>query len=211
MFGKKLIGAMVLSSLGATAVAHNGATGLVMERMMGMSAMRDVMRDLAPIMQGQVVYDVSVVQQGAAKITEHAGDNMNELFPQEAIPAASYAKPAIWDEWARFTSLSEDLQMYAAGLATAAPNGLAPPTPIQADESAEAPMADHSQMQMAAAPVKFSIAELMGAAQPVAATGGMMMASSASGIDFSRMAASDVFEKVTQTCSACHSQFRNGN
>ena len=210
MFGRKLIGAVILSSLGATAVAHNGATGVVMERMMGMSAMRDVMRDLAPIMQGQVAYDVAVVQQAAAKITVHAGDNMNKLFPQEAIPAASYAKPAIWAEWERFTSLSDDLQMYAAGLATAAPNGLTPPPPDLSAQDAQEPMADHSQMQMAPAPVKFSIAELMGAAEPLAMTGGMVMASSASGVDFSVMGASDVFEKVTQTCSACHSRFRNG-
>lgn len=57
MFKIKLLGAIALSSVGAVALAHNEARGVVMQRMRGMSAMRDLMRYLAPMLQGQLPCD----------------------------------------------------------------------------------------------------------------------------------------------------------
>ena len=48
------LAALVAAVAGAAALAHNGASGGVMERMMGMSAMQEVIRDLAPMMRGEV-------------------------------------------------------------------------------------------------------------------------------------------------------------
>ena len=76
MFKNKILGAIALTPLGAAALAHNGATGVVMERMMGMSAMRDVLKDLAPMMQGQVPYDEWAVRDAATVLKSHAGNNM---------------------------------------------------------------------------------------------------------------------------------------
>lgn len=76
MFKNKILGAIALSSLGAAALAHNGATGVVMERMMGMSAMRDVLKDMAPMMQGQVSYDEWAVRYAATILQSHTGNNM---------------------------------------------------------------------------------------------------------------------------------------
>ncbi len=72
MIRNGILGAIALSALGAVAFAHNGATGVVMERMMGMTAMRDVMRDLATMMQGQVPYDEWTVQEAAAVLQSHS-------------------------------------------------------------------------------------------------------------------------------------------
>jgi cytochrome c556 len=216
------LGAIALSMLGIVAMAHNGATGVVMERMMGMSAMRDVMRDLAPMMQGQVPFDGITVQEAAAVLQSHAGDQMLALFPEEPIPASSFAKPELWQNWDRFAALSAELKLYSEGLAGAAANGLEAPAPAPAPvASADAgtdSMAgmDHSTMKMAAEPENFSVAELMGVSKRVAAATGQSEAGPAAsdlpvGPQFAAMAADDVFERISQTCASCHSQFRNGN
>ncbi len=208
-----LVGAILASTLGAAVFAHNGATGVVMDRMNGMTAMRDVMRDLAPMMQGETTFDVRAVQTAAATLMAHAGDNMNKLFPEEPIPAASYARDEIWRDWASFASLSEDLRISAMGLAVAAPNALeTPAAPV--DLSADAPVVDHSAMQMAPVPETFSIAQLMGVEplrETIRARSADGMFETAPAIDFAMLAADDVFEMVSQTCASCHAQFRRGN
>lgn len=218
MIRNGILGAIALSMLGVVAMAHNGATGVVMERMMSMSAMRNVMRDLAPMMQGQVPFDGITVQEAAAVLQSHAGDQMLALFPEEPIPAASFAKPELWQNWDRFAALSAELKLYSEGLALAAANGLEAPAPVASAEASADPMAgmDHSTMKMASEPEKFSVAELMGVSKRVAAATGQIETEPAAsdvpvGPQFAAMAADDVFERIGQTCASCHSQFRNGN
>ncbi|MDG1130237.1 MAG: cytochrome c [Paracoccaceae bacterium] len=217
MKNTSIAGAMVLSVIGIAAVAHNGATGVVLDRMNGMSAMRTVMRELAPMMQGQVPYNVRTVQTGAATLMAHSGDNMNKLFPEGPIPDASFAKPAVWDDWERFTELSEELRTYAMGLGTAAPNGLTAPMPEMATDME---MSDDTAMEMAPEPEGFSAAQLMGIAPAVGApepaadavnTLPEQIEDLISEVDFSMMAAPSAFEMIGQTCAACHAQFRNGS
>jgi len=205
-----IFGALVLSAIGAAALAHNGATGVVMERMMGMSAMRDAMRDIAPMMQGQADYDEMAVQAAAAVLQQHAGKTMTQLFPEEAIPAASYARPEIWSNWERFSALADELNLYAEALAMAAPNGLVPQTAMTGAMNSM----DHGNMPMQSAPKRFSVAELMGV-EPLKDAAPAIASPAADetqavGIDFKMMAADDVFEKVGQTCASCHSAFRKG-
>ena len=205
-----IFGALVLSAIGAAALAHNGATGVVMERMMGMSAMRDAMRDIAPMMQGQVAYDEMAVQAAAAVLQQHAGETMTQLFPKEAIPAASYARPEIWSNWDRFAALANELNLYADGLALAAPNGLVSATTMTEAKN----IMDHGNMPMQSAPKRFSVEELMGV-EPLKDAGPAIASPAADktqvvSIDFEMMAAGDVFEKVGQTCASCHSAFRKG-
>lgn len=218
MFRNTALCAVALSALGAVAAAHNGATGVVMERMMGMSAMKDIMADLAPMMQGSVPYDGVVVQEAAFGLQIHTGETMTGLFPQGDIPAASYAKPEIWTDWERFAALSEELRVYAAGLAIAAANGLEAPMPapdlIPDAGDAMAGM-DPGAMQMPAEPEGFTVAELMGVTSRATASPAMLDDVAAAipmqRIDFAAMAADDVFERISQTCASCHAQFRNGN
>ena len=216
MYKNTVLGAVALSALGAVATAHNGATGVVMERMMGMSAMKTIMAELAPMMQGAVAYDDVAVQEAAFALQTHAGETMTGLFPQEDIPAASYAKPEIWTDWERFAALSEELRLYSEGLAIAATNGLDAPAPLVSNDPASTmPGMDHSAMQMPAEPGGFTVAELMGVTSRAATSPAKIDAVAAQtqipGIDFASMAADDVFERISQTCASCHSQFRNGN
>ena len=220
MFKNKILGAIALSSLGAAALAHNGATGVVMERMMGMSAMRDVMKGLAPMMQGQVPYDEQAVRDAAAVLQSHASGNLTGLFPEEPIPATSYAKPEIWSDWARFEALSEDLRIYAEGLDISAVNGLEAPALIAPPALPAASMSRMADMDAATMPANspvttFTTEELMGLvarSDLTAATSDAPMAKGQfTGIDFEVTAANVVFEKISQTCASCHSLYRKGN
>lgn len=220
MFKNKILGAIALSSLGAAALAHNGATGVVMERMMGMSAMRDIMKGLAPMMQGQVPYDELAVRDAATVLQSHAGDNMARLFPEEPIPASSFAKPEIWSDWARFDALSEELRLYAEGLDIAAVNGLDVPAPIAAPASPPDDMASMPGMEAAKIPLDapsetFTLEELMGLVARADQSPATLVAPTQdgrfTGIDFEVTAANDVFERISQTCASCHSLYRKGN
>ena len=130
---KKTTG-LIAFAVGATAtiaVAHSGATGIVLDRMNGMTAMRDLIRDLAPMMQGTVPYDPIQVSEVGYVIAGHAGDTMRKLFPKGSLEGVTYAKPDIWTEWNEFAALADELRAYSEALITAAPNGLAPDAGLQ--------------------------------------------------------------------------------
>lgn len=206
---RKIVAALGAALAGAGALAHTGATGVVMERMMGMSAMQEAVRDLAPMMRGEAPFAERAVQEGAARIMAHSGEIMTALFPEGGDMTASFARPEIWEEWGDFERLSAELRLYAEGLALAAPNGLDAPPP------AGMPMSPRMEgMMPEAEPPRLTVAQLMGVelrpdARPAAAMADD--GSGSGGIDFAAMAADDVFEMVSQTCSACHAQFRSGN
>lgn len=114
-------------AVGAAAYAHNGATGVVRERMEGMVAMRNVLRDLTPMMQGSAGFDAALVAQGGRTIASHAGQTLVALFPEGTGGGASYATDAVWSEANTFRALADELRRHAEGLAAAAPNGLEAP------------------------------------------------------------------------------------
>ena len=186
--------------LGAAAYGHSGATGVVKDRMDGMVAMREAVRRLSPIMQGDVPYNVGIVREGAKRISAHAGDALTKLFPEGSGGGVSYAKSNIWESWEEFATLSEELRIYSEGLTRAAENGL--------DVAAEQAGTDASS-HGAHNKQRFTVAELMGYAGPEKPTTRTdLNAPYQSAREFARMGAADVFLKVSQTCSACHSKFR---
>jgi aspartyl/glutamyl-tRNA(Asn/Gln) amidotransferase C subunit len=105
--------ALAASAVAAVALAHTGATGVVLDRMNGMTAMRDTIAELAPMMQGTVPYDTFIVSEGASVIASHAGGTMLSLFPENSLEGVTYAKPEIWSDWQEFAALSEELKAYA--------------------------------------------------------------------------------------------------
>ena len=203
-----LAAALCIAAVGAA--AHKGATGVVLDRMNGMTAMRDVMANLAPMMQGTAPYDPAVVSEGARILEGHAGASMADLFPEGSSEGTTFAKPEIWSEWDRFTALADELEAYARSLEEAAPNGLAPPAPPD-------PMAgmDHSAMAMPASPPPqptFTVAQLLGYAETVTpeTASDPGPPSDLSAAPESVLAVPDIFERIGATCSACHSRFREG-
>ena len=210
---KQWTGAMALAAfaVATVAMAHNGASGVVLDRMNSMTAMRDTVAELAPMMQGALPYDAFIVSEGAAVIAGHAGETMLSLFPEGSLEGVTYAKPEIWSNWQDFAALAEEMKLYADALSEAAPNGLEPVSTPPADMAGM----DHAGMAMpyaTGANPGFSVAELMGYAEKTAdspvSRGQADPASLA--LTLSSLAADDLFTRISGTCSSCHAQFRAG-
>lgn len=113
-----------IAVLATTAVAHKGATGVLLERMNGMLAMGKATKAIAPMMRGLEDYDADRTTDYAAVLQTHSGDAMLALFPEGMNAAPSVAKDAIWTNWEDFSVLSSQLETYAMALGLAAQNGL---------------------------------------------------------------------------------------
>lgn len=187
------VGASVLMVASQSVLAHGGATGVVKERMDGMGVMKEAVKVLTPMMQGQVDYDAAVVRERAGDISHHAGDTLTKLFPEGSTDAPSEAKPEIWQDWESFSTLAEQLRVVADGLAAASENGL---------------------MMAGTAPASGGMmggqtGTMMGGAMMGGQSGGMMGTSASGGMmDLSQMPADGVFAMMGQVCSACHTRFR---
>ena len=112
----RIVLASVMILVGASfVVAHEGATGIVKERMDHMKSIKDAMKGLAPIMKGQVPYDASAVRAYARALAAKGGTAMTDLFPEGSIHGPSEALPAIWTDWQGFAASAQELEA-AAGL-----------------------------------------------------------------------------------------------
>jgi cytochrome c556 len=200
--------ALVISTAATAALTHTGATGIVLERMNGMTAMRDVVAELAPMMQGAVPYDAFQVSEGAGVIAGHAGKTMLSLFPENSLEGMTYARPQIWIEWQKFAALASELETYAEALSEAAPNGLEPA--MRPTEGMGA--MDDSAMAVPPAEKVFTVAELMGYAKPTAGAQANPVTADPAvpRTDLTALAADDLFARISATCSSCHAQFRAG-
>lgn len=176
---------MALAASGV-ALAHGGATGIVKERMDGMSAMGKAVKTLSMMMRGEVEYDPEQVKREAAVIETHAGERLTSLFPTGSGGAPSEAKPTVWSDWAEFEEISNQLQLYAKALEQAAPNGLMMQQPSTVDmmgTTNSGMMGNNSAMMMGSAP----------------------------NMDLDALAdmpADGVFNMLAQTCASCHAKFR---
>ena len=214
---KMTTGVALVSLFAAAALAHGGATGIVKERMDGMSAMKDSMKILTPMMQGKTPYNAQTVRSEAKKIGRHAGESMTKLFPEgsdglrgfairslwkqlrhagesmtKLFPEGSDGKPSeakseIWQDWGSFAELARQLESYSEGLVLAADNGL-----MMSGSG-------HGSGMMGGA-------SMMGGGSMM---GAGMMGGSPNQAQFSEMPADGVFMMLSQTCSACHTQFRS--
>ena len=93
------ISVTALAKLTAGAFAHGGATGIVKQRIDGMTAM----------MRGKRPYDADAVSEAAAIIQSHAGPALTDLFPEGSIHGPSEARPDIWTNWSEFQALATRL------------------------------------------------------------------------------------------------------
>ncbi|QXT40994.1 c-type cytochrome [Gymnodinialimonas ceratoperidinii] len=181
---KILISATVISVVAvAVATAHTGATGVVRERMDGMMAMRDAVRALTPMMQGQAEYDSQAVVAAAAIIESHAGETMTTLFEEGTGGPPSAATPAVWEDWEAFAAIAMRLETVAEALGQAAVNAPGSAMP-------------EGSMQADAGAMMGGASSMMGdSVEPDAE----MMA---------QMPVDRVFALAAQTCSSCHTSYR---
>lgn len=189
---KFVMSAVVASSFAVVAFAHGGATGIVKERMDGMSAMGQTMKALAPMMRGEVAYDAEAVRNGAELIGSHAGETLTGLFPEGSGGMPSEAKDAIWEDWEEFSELAEQLHTISEGLALASENGLMMMQEGTADTGSM--MGGGSMM---------SSGSMMGSSAMMGGSPGMMGRE-----ELAEMPADGVFAMLSQVCSACHTKYR---
>jgi cytochrome c556 len=139
---------------------------------------------LVPMMQGKSTYDAEIVKAAALEIKSHSGETMTKLFPKMEMDMpsnVSKAKPAVWQEWEKFSALSELLYLYTDGLALAAENGL----------NSNAPVQDNSNMMGGSSTMMGGTTNAIPTLDELAA-----------------MPADSVFKLVSSACSSCHTQFR---
>lgn len=199
----KIIGSAVAAALivSAAAYAHNGATGVVKERMDAMSILGKTTKSLTEIMRGDVSYDAELVRKNAAQIQKHAGDSMTKLFPKDSLMKPSEARPTIWSDWEEFEVLAMRLEALAVGLAASADNGL------MASGSAPA-----SGMMGTDSMTSSGGMTAGGMTSSGTMTAGSMMTDSGTlpdAAELASMPADGVFNMLAQTCASCHTQFRS--
>lgn len=114
---KKTIIALAFIASATLANAHEGAEGVVKERMDAMSAIGKANKPLVAMIRGRTDVDLTVVKDSANIIAENAGEHFSSLFPEGSIGAPSEALPAIWEDWERFSNLSLELETAAMALA----------------------------------------------------------------------------------------------
>lgn len=184
-----IAGAMTIAT-GGLAFAHGGATGIVKERMDAMTDMKNAVKTLTAIMRGETAYDAGTVKKEAAVIRSHAGEAMTKLFPADGDNTNSEAKPEVWSNWDSFTALAERLKTLATGLEAAAENGLM---------SEGAPGEGHGMSDM----MGTGMSGMMGGNSMMGGETGMPDANM-----LASMPADGVFTMMTDTCSACHTKYR---
>ncbi len=180
------------------ALAHEGATGIVKERMDLMDSIGKSMKTITEMFQGTTDYDAGKVRDAASLIANHGGEEMTRLFPEGSVEGMSEALPAIWQEWESFSELADDLSAYAKALAAAAdnPRGGA----MHRNERG-------SSMGMTSGgnPMTRGNPMMGGERSPMMGGGQSPMNDPAA---LAEMPPDAAFARVTQTCSACHTDFR---
>lgn len=111
---KKTAALCLLTGSALWAVAHDGATGVVKERMDKMSAIGDANRTLSSIARGRSDFVLATVQEAAAIIAANSGDAFTTLFPEGS--EGGDAKAEIWQNLDDFRALSTGLNAAALAL-----------------------------------------------------------------------------------------------
>lgn len=109
---------LALAVFATLALAHEGATGVVKERMDLMDRQKDDMKIIGDMAKGKTPFDAAKAVEAARDISVTA-KKIPELFPEGSLHGDTEALPAIWKDWDRFTGNAEDLDRVASELATA--------------------------------------------------------------------------------------------
>ena len=107
----RLVTTWVLLCLSTVSFAHEGAEGVVKERMDRFKENKEAMKAI----KGNLAGDTAVIAQKASEIEAWAKEMVN-FFPEGSTQPPSEALPAIWKEFDRFTDLARANEKAAANL-----------------------------------------------------------------------------------------------
>ena len=112
----RLILGLIAVVVATTAVAHQGVQNqAVLARMEGMSAINAANRTLGQMARERTAFDAAAAEAARASLESHANEVIG-LFEAEESDPKSEAEPAIWDNFADFSDLANDLVQAAAPL-----------------------------------------------------------------------------------------------
>ena len=114
----RLLTGCVLLCLSTVSFAHEGAEGVVRERMDRFKENKKAMKAI----KGSLASDTAVIAQKASGIEAWAKEMVN-FFPEGSTQPPSEALPAIWKEFDRFTDLASANEKAAAKLKNLAQSG----------------------------------------------------------------------------------------
>ena len=119
------LAAALLTVVTITAHAHQGATGVVKERMDMMSEIGKAMKTIGQMVKGETAYDAPAARAAALVIQRHA-ENIPVTFPEGSTEKPSEALPAIWQNWEEFLAINSRMQSDAKTLAEIAAKSSGP-------------------------------------------------------------------------------------
>jgi cytochrome c556 len=101
-------------------LAHEGATGIVKERMDAMAGMSHAMKAIGKSIEAN--RDLAAIQDEAGHVRDIAA-RIPQWFPPGSTTKPTDALPAIWERWPDFQARAAQLQQESAKLATVAASG----------------------------------------------------------------------------------------
>ena len=114
----RLLTTCILLCLSTVSFAHDGAEGVVKERMDRFKENKKAMKAI----KGNLTGDTAIIAQKASGIEAWAKDMVN-FFPEGSTQPPSEALPAIWKEFDRFIDLARANEKAAANLKNLAQSG----------------------------------------------------------------------------------------
>jgi len=100
------------------AVSHDGATGVVKQRMDSMEVLKDHSKKIAGMFKGESEFDRDTVAAAAAAFVEQ-GTHMAHMFPntkESRSGSVTQARQAIWDDWEAFSEMAEEFLQQSQSL-----------------------------------------------------------------------------------------------
>ncbi|MCA9129224.1 MAG: cytochrome c [Planctomycetales bacterium] len=189
--------ASALAFAGVTGVlAHGDATGIVKDRMDGMIVLREQMRNLTPVLDGNSNLSGEELVEIAELIAAKSGTEMTDLFPEGSLQPASQALERIWDDWDEFATYAESLESLGKELNSLALRPLQNPADTQSE-----PMAELSEWERLDASVLLGLANEAQAVDDAKDAELVLVQTENRSVE-------DVVADIANTCAACHQRFR---
>ncbi|WP_246592301.1 c-type cytochrome [Aminobacter anthyllidis] len=104
------------------AVAHEGAMGVIAERMTMMKEMADSMKTVGEMLNGRKAFDARVAQESVASLHKNCHQS-REQFTSGTNEHASRASPAVWEKPAEFQAEMEKFDAAVKTLVAASEAG----------------------------------------------------------------------------------------
>jgi cytochrome c556 len=113
-FGRSIVAVAMAIAVAASAIpdysiAHQGATGVVKQRMDAMKSIAADMKILLQMDRKQRKFDARVASRAATAIAGHSS-TMPGLFPKGSNAHPSEARKEIWTGWTEFSRLMKDME-----------------------------------------------------------------------------------------------------